>query len=159
MQRRQRASNGWEHEGSSRIAFWLRCIKAELEAGWGGFSCPEFTSFSMGSFVPPLLQGQGRILVLRTVRPHGDKHDQHRICSSCLLVRTQDVSGTSRGPDSGSSLLLSMNQASQVVLVVKNLPANAGDIPWVGQIPWRRKGQPTPVFLPGESQGQRSLAG
>ena len=24
---------------------------------------------------------------------------------------------------------------------------------------WRRKWQPTPVFLPGESQGQRSLAG
>ena len=26
-------------------------------------------------------------------------------------------------------------------------------------IPWRRKWQPTPVFLPGESHGQRSLAG
>ena len=31
--------------------------------------------------------------------------------------------------------------------------------PWVGKIPWRRKWQPTPVFLPGESHGQRSLAG
>ena len=31
--------------------------------------------------------------------------------------------------------------------------------PWVGKIPWRRKWQPTPVFLPGESYGQRSLAG
>ena len=30
---------------------------------------------------------------------------------------------------------------------------------WVGQIPWRRAGQPTPVFLPGESHGQRKLAG
>jgi len=29
--------------------------------------------------------------------------------------------------------------------------------PWVGKIPWRRTQQPTPVFLPGESQGQRSL--
>ena len=27
------------------------------------------------------------------------------------------------------------------------------------KIPWRRKGQPTPVFLPGESHGQRSLEG
>jgi len=26
-------------------------------------------------------------------------------------------------------------------------------------MPWRRKWQPTPVFLPGESYGQRSLAG
>ena len=31
--------------------------------------------------------------------------------------------------------------------------------PCVGKIPWRRKWQPTPVFLPGESHGQRSLAG
>ena len=31
--------------------------------------------------------------------------------------------------------------------------------PWVGKIPWRRKWQPTPVFLPGESHGQRCLAG
>ena len=31
--------------------------------------------------------------------------------------------------------------------------------PWVGKITWRRKWQPTPVFLPGESHGQRSLAG
>ena len=31
--------------------------------------------------------------------------------------------------------------------------------PWVGKIPWRRAWQPTPVFLPGKSHGQRSLAG
>ena len=31
--------------------------------------------------------------------------------------------------------------------------------PWVRKIPWRRKWQPTPVFLPGESHGQRSLVG
>jgi len=47
--------------------------------------------------------------------------------------------------------------ASQVALVV-----NAGDKrgfdPWVRKIPWRRAWQPTPVFLPGESHGQRSLA-
>ena len=29
--------------------------------------------------------------------------------------------------------------------------------PWVGKIPWRRDWQPTPVFLPRESHGQRSL--
>ena len=31
--------------------------------------------------------------------------------------------------------------------------------PWAGKILWRRAWQPTPVFLPGESHGQRSLAG
>ena len=30
---------------------------------------------------------------------------------------------------------------------------------WVGKIPWRRKWQPIPVFLPGEFHGQRSPAG
>ena len=30
---------------------------------------------------------------------------------------------------------------------------------WVVKMPWRREWQPTPVFLPGESQGQRRLAG
>ena len=49
-------------------------------------------------------------------------------------------------------------------LVVKNLPAKAGDMrfridPWVWKIPWRSAWQLTPVFLPGESHGQRSLAG
>ena len=29
--------------------------------------------------------------------------------------------------------------------------------PWAGKIPWRRKWQPTPVFLHGKSHGQRSL--
>ena len=48
--------------------------------------------------------------------------------------------------------------------MVKNLPANAGDMkcgfdPWVRKIPWRRAGQPTPIFLPGEFHGQKSLEG
>ena len=58
-------------------------------------------------------------------------------------------------------LLDTKRWASPVVLVVKNPPAHAGDrfSPWVGKIFWRRAWQPTPVFLPGESHGQRSLAG
>ena len=48
--------------------------------------------------------------------------------------------------------------------VAKNPPASAGDAgstpyPWVRKVPWRKKWQPTLVFLPGESHGQRSLAG
>ena len=31
--------------------------------------------------------------------------------------------------------------------------------PWVGKIPWRREWPPTAVFVPGESHGQRNLAG
>ena len=58
-------------------------------------------------------------------------------------------------------------QASPGGLVVKHLPANAGD---AGSSPgsgrslgqegrWRRKRQLAPEFLPGESPGQRRLAG
>ena len=37
--------------------------------------------------------------------------------------------------------------------------ARLGFSPWVRKIPWRRAWQPTPVFLPGESHGQRILGG
>ena len=49
--------------------------------------------------------------------------------------------------------------------LVKNLPAKCRRYkrlrfdPWVRKIPWRRKLQPTLVFLTGKSHGQRSLVG
>ena len=53
--------------------------------------------------------------------------------------------------------------ASQGALVVKNLPATAGyitaSIPGSARFLWRRKWQPTLVFLPGEFHRQRRLAG
>ena len=43
--------------------------------------------------------------------------------------------------------------------MLKNLQQcrRSGFSPWVRKIPWRRKWLPTPVFLPGEVYGQRSL--
>ena len=52
-----------------------------------------------------------------------------------------------------------------MALVVKNLAANGKEFkrgwfdPWVRKFPWSRAWQPTPVSLPGESHGQRSLLG
>ena len=52
--------------------------------------------------------------------------------------------------------------------MVKNTACSAGDTEdvgsltgdgWVGKAPWRRAWRPTPVFLSGKSDGQRSLAG
>jgi len=46
--------------------------------------------------------------------------------------------------------------------MVKNIPANAGNArfdPCVEKVPWRRKWQPTLVFLPAKSHGQRSPLG
>ena len=53
---------------------------------------------------------------------------------------------------------------SQVAQWVKNLPAmqetqRCRFSPWAGKIPWRRAWQSIPVYLPGESHGQRNLAG
>ena len=54
---------------------------------------------------------------------------------------------------------------TQVVLVVKESSCQWKRCkrhpfdPWVGKIPWRKKWQPTPVFLPGKSHGQKRLAG
>ena len=48
-----------------------------------------------------------------------------------------------------------------VAQIVKNLPvAQVTQVEtWVGKIPWRSEWLPTPVFLPGEFHGQRTLAG
>ena len=48
--------------------------------------------------------------------------------------------------------------------MIKNPSANAGDMrhgidPWVGEIPWRRAWQPTPIFLPGEAHRTEELGG
>ena len=72
-----------------------------------------------------------------------------KVCNKLLIVR-------------GFLLVLDYFQASQVALVVicqcrrrKRRGCNAQ----IGKIPWSRAWQPTPVFFPGESHGQRSLAG
>ena len=43
--------------------------------------------------------------------------------------------------------------------MVKTMHGRPRFDPWVRKIPWRMAWQPTPVFFPGESHGQRSLAG
>ena len=45
--------------------------------------------------------------------------------------------------------------------MVRNPSANAREVKrhGFGKMPWRRTWQPTPIFLPGESHGKRSLVG
>ena len=78
---------------------------------------------------------------------------------SFLLHESQESLVCLRRPASYNFCwLIKEFKASMVVRVVKNLPANAGRHnrheldSWVGKIRWRRACQPTPVFLPGESQ-------
>ena len=69
-------------------------------------------------------------------------------------MRDQSIWGTCQK----KSRLLTVKSMAQLV---KNLPTmqhrDAGSIP-SREYPWGRQWQPTPVFLPGESHGQRSLA-
>ena len=60
--------------------------------------------------------------------------------------------------------ILQIHSASQVALVVKNLPVNAGELRDAGSIPGsgrplEEEWQPAPAFLPEKPHGQRSLAG
>ena len=60
--------------------------------------------------------------------------------------------------------MLHIHNGFPLVLVVMQ-PAHAGGMKWrgfdswAGKISWKRECQPTPIFLPGESHGQRSLVG
>ena len=74
------------------------------------------------------------------------------ISSSVIPFSSCPQSFPARG-EKGQQISLSLFQYLSEAL------ASVGFDPWVGKIPWRRAWQLTPVFLPGESHGQRSLAG
>ena len=65
------------------------------------------------------------------------------------------------GNEAGMAESTLRNGVSLVAQMVKSLPAvQETQVRSLGQEdPWRRKWQPTPVFLPGESHGWRSLVG
>ena len=71
-----------------------------------------------------------------------------------LLCKKQDkvsLGNVSSGFPGGS-------YGKELACNVGDLSSIAGSDPWVGKIPWSRKWQPTPVFLPREFHGTRSLA-
>ena len=78
-----------------------------------------------------------------------------------LHCRATHANGNSLAPGRLGAVRYTGDRAPLVAEKVKTLPAlqEPWIDPWVRKIPWRRKWQPTPAFLPGESHGQRSLAG
>ena len=84
----------------------------------------------------------------------GSSADKEFACNAGDLG---SIPGLGRSPGEGIGYPFQYSWASLVAQTVKNLPAMQKT--WVGKIPWSRTWQPTPVFLPGESHGQRSLAG
>ena len=71
----------------------------------------------------------------------GKEYNKAVCCQPAYLTYMQRLSGRPSGKEPGCQC------------------RRRGFNPWVGKIPWRRKRQPAPVFLPGNSHGQRSLAG
>ena len=55
--------------------------------------------------------------------------------------------------------ILGISSGSAVERICLQCRRHGFNHPWAQKIPWRRKWQPTPVFLPGKSPGQRKLAG
>ena len=61
-------------------------------------------------------------------------------------------------------ITVEMFASHKILQTVKSLPARqemqeTWVDPWVRKMPWRKERLPTPVFLPEESHGQRSLVG
>ena len=98
----------------------------------------------------------------------GGSDNKEPVCSGGALSW---IPGLGRSPGEGNGYASSILGTSLVAQAVRNLPA----IPYlpaiapamqetqvwslVRKIPWRRQWLPTPVYLPGESHGQRSLMG
>ena len=72
--------------------------------------------------------------------------------STCNVGDLALIPGLGRFPGEGNSYPLRLSGKESACQCRR-----CGFDPWVGKIPWRMKWQPTPVFLPGESHGQRSL--
>ena len=72
------------------------------------------------------------------------------------------IPGSGRSLGDGIGYPLQCSWASLVAQTVKKKIClqcrRPGFDPWMRKISWSRARQPTPVFLPGESRGQRSLA-
>ena len=81
--------------------------------------------------------------------------------STCNAENPGLILGSGKFPGEGMDYPFQYSWASLVAQMVKNPPAMQET--WVQSLgwehPWRRKWLPTPVFLPGESHGQRSLVG
>ena len=123
-------------------------------------------------FLPGESQGQGSLVGCCLWGPHRVGHDWsdlaaagRKVQNSCTMIYTIPYCWALR-------LCPLFSMTYNVVMNIFPSDANGKEPacqcrrhkrywfdPWVGKIPWRRAWQPTPVFLPGESHGQRSPAG
>ena len=118
-------------------------LKAEL---WRDRLCP-LGETGQGEGVQ-----EGGDMCVHLADPLGDTVETTQRCKAAVLQKTNPKE---------QSKILNMVRASQVVLVVENPPASAGDIRDAGSIPGSGRspggghGKPLPIFLPGEAHRQR----
>ena len=95
----------------------------------------------------------------------GESHGQRSLGDyghrGCKESETPEVAEQQQQRVSANHKLLTYPATFPGGSLVTNLPATQRlrFDPWVRKIPWIREWQPTPVFLPGKSHGQRSLVG
>ena len=152
---------------------------------WNGslFSSSVFQHFDVKLFLSPFSSVQfSRSVVSDSLRPHELQHLRPPFPSSSPGVHSDSCPSSlwchpaisssvvpfsscpQSLPSSESFPMSPLGRTKLMCLHVKNPPAmqemeETWFDPWVGKNPWRRAWQPTSVFLPRESLGQRSLAG
>ena len=122
----------------------MKAAQAEMEKAFAGTESEKALRLSLESKLSEMKKMREGDLEMAAVLEGKDRWARTPVRLRCLFGRVIHY------------------RASQLALVAKNPPARAGDTthgfhPWAGKVPWRRKWQPTPVFLPGESHGRRSL--
>ena len=153
---------------------WTIARQAPLSMGfsrqeyWGGLPCPSpgnlpNPGIKAVSLTSPVLEGRFFTTGLRKwALPRKpmiqDAHLQKR-----WRIKHKHIHVHSHTTEQSTmkQFCMSFTMSSLIAQLVKSLPAmqetrlNPGE----GKIPWRRKWQPTPVFLPGEFHEQRNLVG
>ena len=103
------------------------------------------------------------------------RRETHATCvwgALCQLISAGWINGTLKGKrNKDKKLLFSLHWVVPLASCVIGLPwwLSGKELtgqyrrcrfnPWIRKIPWSRKWQPTPVFLPGKSHGQRDWMG
>ena len=140
------APGPWDSPGKNTgvgCHFLLQCVKVKSESEVAQ-SCPILCDPMDCSLPGSSFHGISQARVLKWVAIAFSNADSHRV------LKTVNASIEYMSEDKASDKEL----ASQC----RSLRRCRFD-PWVWKIPWRRAWQPTPVFVSGESHGQRSLVG
>ena len=95
---------------------------------------------------------------LRGSRPVFTGSTMSNECARWCSIMNNGATNTKQEELGGFSCHIGGTSGKESVCQCRRLERCRFD-PWVGKIPWRWKWQPTPVLLPGESHGQKSLAG